>query len=101
MTTMIPLLSFFSNPFKPFKDFNCDGFFYRSFKKDVSDDQLVWHRDKENRKVKVYCGRGWKIQFDNELPKELHINEEFEIPKYRYHRLIKGEGDLLLRIEEE
>lgn len=99
---MNSFFSFFKNKtFKPFCDYSCDGFFYRYFKEDTKESDLVWHKDEENRKVKVFCGRKWKIQFDNELPKELHVNEEFEIPKYKYHRLIKGEGDLLLKIEEE
>lgn len=86
---------------KPFTDFFCKNFFYRKFSEETKDSELVWHRDLHDRKVTVYCGRGWKIQFDNELPRELCINDEFKIPKYKYHRLIKGEGELLLKIEEE
>lgn len=95
------LKSFFHKASKPFKDFKCGEYFYRSFKEDVDEEELIWHRDFFHRKIKVYCGRHWKIQFDDQLPRELKINEEFEIPKYTYHRLIKGEGELLLRIEEE
>lgn len=93
------LLSFFKK--KPYTDFFCKDYFYRTFKEDTDPKFLVWHRDSCNRIVKVYTGRGWKIQFDDELPIELKINEEFEIPKYRYHRLIKGEGELLLKIHCE
>jgi len=90
------ILSMFNK--KPYKDFFCRDFFYRKFNEDVQPSALVWHRDSCNRVVKVYAGRGWKIQFDDELPRELTINEEVIIPKYRYHRLIKGEGELLLKI---
>lgn len=37
---------------------------------------------------------------DNQLPKELKINETYHIKKMEYHRLIRGDGNLKLRIVE-
>lgn len=71
----------------------------RRFSGDIDPDSLVWHRDKEHRKVIVLLSNGWKFQFDEKLPFELKVGDSFEIQKDEYHRLIKGEGDLLLRIE--
>jgi hypothetical protein len=40
------------------------------------------------------------VQFDNELPKKLNVNEEFFIPKNTFHRVIKGSVDLMVEIIE-
>ena len=70
----------------------------RIFKYYVAEEDLVWHRDKEDREVAVMKGKGWKFQFDNELPFLLPRGKLFKIPKMQYHRIIKGEGDLVLKI---
>jgi len=73
--------------------------FVRTFDQ-VNSDELIWHRDKRDRIVKVKDGEGWKIQFDNELPKELKVGSYFKIEKEVYHRLLKGKDQLILEIEE-
>lgn len=72
----------------------------RLFSENVNPDELVWHRDVNPRRVYVQRGKGWKLQMDNELPKELKIGHVYEIPEMTYHRLIKGTGSLLVRIKE-
>lgn len=72
----------------------------RRFELDVEDDELVWHRDTMNRKVHVLSGTGWKIQFDDELPKELEVGGEYFVLKEKYHRLLKGNDPLVVRIEQ-
>lgn len=58
----------------------------------------MWHRDKEDREIEVIGQTDWKIQLDNELPVSLSNNYIF-IPKYKWHRLIKGTtGTLTLKI---
>ena len=39
----------------------------------------------------------WLFQLDNEIPQQLSENKLF-IPKETYHRLIKGTGDLVVKI---
>ena len=61
--------------YKPFEDFDNVGVkktFTRVFKESVKKDQLLWHKDRKDRKVKVVYGTGWKLQYDNQLPTELH-----------------------------
>tara|TARA_R100000908_G_C3755814_1_gene150368 strand:+ start:3191 stop:3460 length:270 start_codon:yes stop_codon:yes gene_type:complete len=72
--------------------------FLREFKKETSQDELIWHLDKEDRKVELVEGRNWKLQLDNELPKTLIIGESYWIPKMTYHRLICGDGDLVIKV---
>ena len=68
------------------------------FPETVWEDDLVWHRDAENRTVKVLSSNGWKLQMDDQLPKELVIGETHYIPKNTYHRIIKGIGELIVEI---
>ena len=77
-----------------------NGFLVRYFPKEIDDDLLYWHRDKRDRLVFVLCGKDWKIQFDNELPIYLLQNIVYPIEKEKYHRLIKGSSELILKIKE-
>jgi len=49
----------------------------------------------------VKGGTGWLLQFDNELPIELVEGEIYTIKKETYHRLIKGDDNLLIEIYEK
>lgn len=70
----------------------------RTFKSDVDSGELMWHRDRENRVVEVIEGNGWKLQLDEKLPIEMKKGEEYLIPEGVYHRTIKGEGDLTIKV---
>ena len=84
---------------KPYTNvYNSDGSFTRIFNEDVDESELVWHRDERDRKITVVSDTGWQIQFYNELP--IDINRVTEIPKMVYHRLIKGDGALMIDMEE-
>lgn len=72
----------------------------REFSPDVPSDELVWHRDKRSRMVHVLSGNGWKLQKDDELPEELIMGKDYYIRREQYHRLIKGENPLIVRIEQ-
>ena len=74
--------------------------FQRVFSQDVAEDELVWHRDKKDRTVRVISGVDWKFQHDNELPFTMKVGDILEIKKESYHRIHKGEGKLILEIEE-
>jgi hypothetical protein len=54
--------------------------------------------DREDRLVKVIEGKSWKLQIDNTLPVELEVGKEYYIPKMTFHRIIKGDSDLILEI---
>lgn len=72
--------------------------FLREFKHDVISDELIWHQDREDRIVEVVSGEEWYLQIDNELPVLLETNKKYEIPKMTYHRLIKGNTDLIIKL---
>ncbi len=57
---------------------------------------FTWHRDREDRIVESLHPTDWEIQIDNELPKSL--NEKVIIPIGVWHRIIKGNGDLKIKL---
>ena len=73
----------------------------REFAHDTESHELVWHRDKKDRIVRVIEGKEWKFQFDNMLPIVLHEGQEIFIPKEIFHRVIKGNGNLKIEITEK
>lgn len=87
---------------KPYTDIDLDdGSFIRIFDSSASDEDYVWHRDKEDRTIIVLsCGNGWMFQFDNEMPFPLNSNDELFVPKMIYHRLIPGSETLALHIKQ-
>lgn len=72
----------------------------RTFDKDVLEEELVWHRDKRTRKVTTLTANGWQFQKEDCLPEPLEQGKEIMIHKNTYHRLIKGDGELVVRILE-
>ena len=84
----------------PYLDKYVDNKIVRYFSEEVDDKELIWHRDKKNRLVRVIKGSGWKFQYDNELPRKLIMGNSLYIEKDTYHRLIKGNGTLVLEIKE-
>ena len=74
--------------------------FLREFSESVESEELVWHRDRKDRHVQVIEGTGWKLQMDNQLPKELKEGDNVFIPKNTYHRIHKGSGNLVVKINE-
>lgn len=72
----------------------------RTFDSNVNSSELVWHRDRENRLVKVLEGEGWQFQYDDQLPFILKEGDELFIEKMTYHRLLKGKSQLKVQIEK-
>ncbi len=71
---------------------------HRTFKHDTDSEELCWHRDREEREVRVLQGSNWKLQLDNQLPVVLEHGNLYVIPKNRHHRIIKGDKDLVVEI---
>lgn len=82
---------------KPYSEQTEHDYVLREFSQDISTLELVWHRDKEDRIVQALHSTDWKFQIDNDIPRELGTNQLF-IPKETYHRLIKGTGNLKVKI---
>ncbi len=84
---------------KPFKEEKIsENTFIRTFYQDVESGELTWHRDREDRIIKPIDETDWKFQIDNRLP--IYIKGEIFIPKGVYHRIIKGSGDLKIKLNK-
>lgn len=81
----------------PFKEELIQDKHIRTFSEDLDEEELVWHRDREDRLITATNVTDWQIQLDNNLPEA--ITEKF-IPKGVYHRIIKGTGSLKLLIHK-
>ena len=75
-----------------------DNTFIREFSNDKDSGEFMWHRDREDRIIESIETTDWKIQIDNELPKV--IEGEVFIPMGVYHRLIKGTGNLKIKLQK-
>lgn len=84
----------------PFHQEQKEGYLLREFKEELDSEELIWHRDKKDRIVKVVESKDWMIQMDNELPIKLEEGKVYFIPKKVYHRVHKGAGRLLIKIYE-
>jgi hypothetical protein len=73
-----------------------DKYIIREFNENIDPIELLWHRDDESRTIEILGETDWKIQLDNELPTSL--NELIFIPRHHWHRVIKGNGNLKLKI---
>ena len=77
-----------------------ESYIVREFNENIDPTELLWHRDLNNRKITVLEGEGWYFQRDNELPFELKKGTHIFIGKLEWHRIIKGNTTLKIKIQE-
>lgn len=70
--------------------------FIREFSQDIDELDLIWHMDDEDRTIVAIEETDWLFQFDDELP--LSLNSPIFIPRHKIHRVIKGNGNLKIKI---
>ena len=73
-----------------------DNHIIREFDETIDPIELMWHRDNEDRIVEALESTDWSLQLDDSLP--IILNKPIFIPKHMYHRVIKGTGNLLVKI---
>ena len=85
----------------PYKDALLENRFIRTFSENVNEEELIWHRDRKDREIKVMDGMGWFLQYDNQLPIPMKIGETYFIKAETYHRILRGKNNLILEIKEK
>lgn len=85
---------------QPYQQTINDGKILRTFSPNIDSEELKWHQDLRDRKVTILESGGWSFQMDDGLPNKLQIAEQIFIPKFIWHRVIKGYSDLIVEIEE-
>lgn len=76
------------------------GSILREFSRDVQSSELEWHMDRQDRRITVLEGNGWKLQLEQGLPLDLVGGKTYLIPHESWHRVIKGTSALKIIIEE-
>ncbi len=71
----------------------------RLFPKWVRWSELKWHMDDEDRIVEALHETDWMLQLEDKLP--VSLNEPIFIKRHQWHRLIKGEGSLMVKITKK
>ena len=85
----------------PFQQIEVDNKKIRTFNPDVEEEELKWHQDLNDRNVTIIEDGGWLFQMENELPVKLSRASHIHIPKFVWHRVIKGPAQLVVEIEEK
>ncbi len=84
---------------KPYRDLEVtDKYTIREFSENIDPIELMWHRDDEDRLVEIVGNTDWQLQLDNQLPTSM--NQPIFIPRHEWHRVIKGTGNLKLKIHK-
>lgn len=71
----------------------------REFNQETDSEEFMWHRDQENRIVEALAPSDWRLQLEDSLP--VRLDEKIEIPAGAWHRVIKGRGNLLVKITKK
>jgi hypothetical protein len=82
------------NPYK--EDKISENKFIREFSGETNQSEYIWHIDREDRIIESVDKTDWYIQLDNQLPRV--IEGEIFIPRGVYHRIIKGSGNLRIKL---
>lgn len=81
----------------PFTEENISNNEYvRIFDEKADPIEFKWHRDGEDRLIECFKDTDWLFQKENELP--ISFKEPIFIKKHGWHRLIKGNDVLTLKI---
>jgi len=92
--------NFKNNEDLPFEEINKGDIKKRIFSENLDTDELKWHFDQNDRDVYIVESDGWRLQMDDELPRTLKKGDKVFIPKGKYHRVLKGSGNLVVEIKE-
>jgi len=93
--------TFFGNMNNPYNDERHAAHTVRKFETTIKQDECVWHRDRNDRHIKILSGDGWMFQRDNCIPHLLFQNDSLFIEKETYHRIYKvGNTPLIISIYE-
>ena len=82
---------------KPYTDIKeADGTTSRLFSASTKPEALKWHMDDEDRIVMPLEETNWQFQFEDQLP--VPLDRPIFIKRHQWHRLIKGDGPLMISI---
>lgn len=84
----------------PFREILLSTHSIRTFSSDLKENELKWHFDNEDREITFLHDSDWLFQMDNKLPIQITKDMKILIPEGEYHRIIKGSGDLKVKVRK-
>jgi hypothetical protein len=84
----------------PFREILDSNHSIRIFSSTVKENELKWHFDNEDREITFLHDSDWGFQMDNQLPINITKDLKILIPEGEYHRIIKGTGDLKVKVKK-
>ena len=82
---------------KPYTEFKEDGdSVTRLFPSWIKLEKLKWHMDDEDRIFQALHKNNWQFQLEDQLP--VPLNKPIFIERHQWHRLIKGDGSLMIKV---
>jgi hypothetical protein len=94
------LVSFKKMEILPYQEIKFNKIYERTFSCNLSQDDLKWHQDEEDRFIWLIEGDNWHLQLDNCVPQKIEKGKKYFIPKMHWHRLIKGNSDLKIKLKK-
>jgi mannose-6-phosphate isomerase-like protein (cupin superfamily) len=85
---------------KPYSEKRMGNLIVREFSSGAHSSELEWHKDHNDRHLRVVSGSGWKLQRKDGLPVQMKEGVTYYVPKNSWHRIIKGEDNLKIAIVE-
>lgn len=70
----------------------------RTFAETVTEEDLQWHWDDQDRIVTPLHETDWELQLDNQLPQSMHPGVSYYIPAGVWHRVLRGTGALEIEV---
>jgi len=61
--------------------------------------ELFHHTDPYDQVIEVIESDGWFLQYNEEVPVLLNPGRKYFVQEYNWHRIIKGFGPLIIRVE--
>ena len=61
--------------------------------------ELFYHVDTFDQVIEVIESDGWFLQYNEEAPILLNPGRKYFVQEYNWHRIIKGFGPLIIRVE--
>jgi len=65
----------------------------------TSQDELIYERDSAPHKFNVLSGYNWKLEYKDRSPVALEVGQQYPLSAKQSYRWLKGDGDLIIRIE--
>ena len=85
---------------RPYEENKNGKIITRKFSSRTENSELVWHRDERDRYVTVVEGTNWQLQCEDSLPVPMVKGLGYWVESDEWHRLIRGNSNLVLKIEE-